>query len=166
ENPDACYECGRTGHIKKYCPQLRNKTASSNSRDFKEKKFKSRKALLTWDDSDESDKEGSEDEDVAQLCFMANDDDPKSKYTRELLKRFGLDNAKPRGTPISPSVNLIKDENGKDVDSKLFREKKKKHNFASTWASGSLRWGGLGGFVFGMREEGERGIASCNLPVS
>ncbi|KAK2982356.1 hypothetical protein RJ640_030390 [Escallonia rubra] len=77
ENPDACYECGRTGHIKKYCPQLRNKTAGSNSRDFKEKKFKSRKALLTWDDSDESDKEGSEDEDVAQLCFMANDDDPK-----------------------------------------------------------------------------------------
>ncbi|KAK2994313.1 hypothetical protein RJ640_001500 [Escallonia rubra] len=77
ENLDACYECGRTGHIKKYCPQLRNKTAGSNSRDFKEKKFKSRKALLTWDDSDESDKEGSEDEDVAQLCFMANDDDPK-----------------------------------------------------------------------------------------
>ncbi|KAK2969925.1 hypothetical protein RJ640_000454 [Escallonia rubra] len=131
ENSDACYECGRTGHIKKYCPQLRNKTANSNSQDFKEKKFKSRKALLTWDDSDESDKEGSEDEDVAQLCFMANDDDPKqskegifinqSKYTRELLKRFGLENAKPRGAPISPSVNLIKDENGKDVDSKLFR---------------------------------------------
>ncbi|KAK2971053.1 hypothetical protein RJ640_019194 [Escallonia rubra] len=180
ENSDACYECSRTGHIKKYCPQLRNKTANSNSnsRDFKEKKFKSRKALLTWDDSDESDKEGSEDEDVAQLCFMANDDDLKhndiwlwhrrlghvhmdlikkllskdlvrglpnlslsriksvmpvnmqskegifinqSKYTRELLKRFGLENAKPRGTPISPSVNLIKDENGKDVDSKLFR---------------------------------------------
>ncbi|KAK2988867.1 hypothetical protein RJ640_024048 [Escallonia rubra] len=131
ENSDACYECGRTGHIKKYCPQLRNKTANSNSRDFKEKKFKSRKTLLTWDDSDESDKEGSEDEDVAQLCFMASDDDPKqskegifinqSKYTRELLKRFGLENAKPRGTPISPSVNLIKDENGKDVDSKLFR---------------------------------------------
>ncbi|KAK2994022.1 hypothetical protein RJ640_018779 [Escallonia rubra] len=77
ENSDACYECGRTGHIKKYCPQLKNKTANSNSRDFKEKKFKSRKALLTWDDSDESDKEGSEDEDVAQLCFMANDDDLK-----------------------------------------------------------------------------------------
>ncbi|KAK2974120.1 hypothetical protein RJ640_025469 [Escallonia rubra] len=51
-----------------------NKTASSNSRDFKEKKYKSRKALLTWDDSDESDKETSEDDDVAQLCFMAKDD--------------------------------------------------------------------------------------------
>ncbi|KAK2994165.1 hypothetical protein RJ640_016671 [Escallonia rubra] len=51
-----------------------NKSASSNGRDFKEKKFKPRKALLTWDDSDESDKETSEDDDVAQLCFMANDD--------------------------------------------------------------------------------------------
>ncbi|KAK2986034.1 hypothetical protein RJ640_015068 [Escallonia rubra] len=146
ENPDACYECGRTGHIKKYCPQLRNKTASSNSRDFKEKKFKSRKALLTWDDSDESDKEDSEDENVAQLCFMANDDDTKHNdiwlwhcrlghvhmnlikklLSKDLVRglpnlRFGLDNAKPRGTPISPSVNLVKDENGKDVDNKLFR---------------------------------------------
>ncbi|KAK2977742.1 hypothetical protein RJ640_010408 [Escallonia rubra] len=278
ENPDACYECGRTGHIKKYCPQLQNKTASSNSRDFKEKKFKSRKSLLTWDDSDESDKEISEDDEVAQLCFMAKDDNSKvisenpdynklkltflklsenyeklkvknanlknkalslintveelegeneefqekielyisentslennlnaskkensllsseiqslrgvkvphndiwlwhrrlchvhmdlirkllskdlvrglpklrefemsmmgeltfflglqikqstegifisqSKYTHELLKRFGLDNAKPRGTPISPSVNLVKDENGKYVDNKFY----------------------------------------------
>ncbi|KAK2980405.1 hypothetical protein RJ640_014578, partial [Escallonia rubra] len=51
-----------------------NKTASSNSRDLKEKKLKPRKALLTWDDSDESDKETSEDDDVAQLCFMAKDD--------------------------------------------------------------------------------------------
>ncbi|KAK2965659.1 hypothetical protein RJ640_001492 [Escallonia rubra] len=46
----------------------------TRSRDFKEKKFKPRKALLTWDDSDESDKETSEDDDVAQLCFMAKDD--------------------------------------------------------------------------------------------
>ncbi|KAK2965308.1 hypothetical protein RJ640_004177, partial [Escallonia rubra] len=93
ENSDACYECGRTGHIKKYCPQLRNKTANSNSnsRDLKEKKFKSRKALLTWDDSDKSDKEESEDEDVAQLCFMANDDDLKvtpEKHLNELQSAF------------------------------------------------------------------------------
>ncbi|KAK2979090.1 hypothetical protein RJ640_022572 [Escallonia rubra] len=88
ENPDDCYECGRTGHIKKYCPQLRNKTASSNSRDFKEKKFKSRKALLTWDDSDESDKEDSEDEDVAQLCFMANDNDLKAKSSNPIRETY------------------------------------------------------------------------------
>ncbi|KAK2985161.1 hypothetical protein RJ640_011982 [Escallonia rubra] len=70
-------EIQQINHIKEITVIGTNKTANSNSRDFKEKKFKSRKALLTWDDSDESDKEGSEDEDVAQLCFMANDDDPK-----------------------------------------------------------------------------------------
>ncbi|KAK2995210.1 hypothetical protein RJ640_000515, partial [Escallonia rubra] len=45
----------------------------------------------------------------------------QSKYTWELLKRFGMDNAKPKGTPISPSVSLVKDENGKDVDHQLYR---------------------------------------------
>ncbi|KAK2972419.1 hypothetical protein RJ640_008159 [Escallonia rubra] len=45
----------------------------------------------------------------------------QSNYKRELLKRFGMDNAKPRGTSISPSVNLVKDESGKDVDHKLYR---------------------------------------------
>ncbi|KAK2987751.1 hypothetical protein RJ640_016346 [Escallonia rubra] len=61
-----------------------NKTASSNSRDFKEKKFKSRKALLTWDDSDETDKETNEDDDVAQLCFMAKDDHSDKLWHRRL----------------------------------------------------------------------------------
>ncbi|KAK2979062.1 hypothetical protein RJ640_026012, partial [Escallonia rubra] len=51
-----------------------NKTTSSNSQDFKENKFKPRKTLLTWDDSEESDKETSKDDDVAQLCFMGKDD--------------------------------------------------------------------------------------------
>ncbi|KAK2986019.1 hypothetical protein RJ640_005111 [Escallonia rubra] len=68
ENPDACYECGRTGHIKKYCPQFKNK-----------------KALLTWDDSDESDKETSEDDDVAQLCFMGKDDHSDKVITAEKI---------------------------------------------------------------------------------
>ncbi|KAK2973802.1 hypothetical protein RJ640_008207 [Escallonia rubra] len=85
ENPNACYKCGRTGHIKKYCPQLKNKFASSSSRDTKEKKFKPRKTLLTWDDSDESDKEMSEDGDVAQLCFMAKDDHSDEVITSEIF---------------------------------------------------------------------------------
>ncbi|KAK2970135.1 hypothetical protein RJ640_004080, partial [Escallonia rubra] len=54
----------RTGHIKKCCPQLKNKSTSSSGRDIKEKKFKPKKSLLTWDDSDESDKEMSEEDDV------------------------------------------------------------------------------------------------------
>ncbi|KAK2970109.1 hypothetical protein RJ640_018429 [Escallonia rubra] len=69
----------RTGHIKKYYPQLKNKSASSSGRDIKEKKFKPRKALLTW----ESDKETSEEDDVAQLCFMAKDDHSDKVITAE-----------------------------------------------------------------------------------
>ncbi|KAK2983870.1 hypothetical protein RJ640_017425 [Escallonia rubra] len=51
---------------------LKNKSTRTSS-DTKEKKFQSKKALLTWDDSDESDKEMSENDDVAQMCFMAKD---------------------------------------------------------------------------------------------
>ncbi|KAK2974082.1 hypothetical protein RJ640_013843 [Escallonia rubra] len=40
ENPDACYKYDRTGHIKKYCLQLKNESTSSSDRDTKEKKFK------------------------------------------------------------------------------------------------------------------------------
>jgi hypothetical protein len=38
-----------------------------------------------------------------------------------LLKRFGLENAKTYGTPMSPSTKLDKDEKGKPVDIKLYR---------------------------------------------
>ena len=38
-----------------------------------------------------------------------------------MLKRFGLENAKTYGTPMSPSTKLDKDEKGKPVDIKLYR---------------------------------------------
>ncbi|KAK2975297.1 hypothetical protein RJ640_026805, partial [Escallonia rubra] len=47
---------------------------SSSTKENKEKRFKPRKALLTWDDSHESDKEVSENDEVAQLSFLAKDD--------------------------------------------------------------------------------------------
>ncbi|XP_073105869.1 uncharacterized protein [Elaeis guineensis] len=34
----------------------------------------------------------------------------QSKYTKELLKRFGMENSKPIGTPMSPSCKLDKDD--------------------------------------------------------
>jgi hypothetical protein len=43
------------------------------------------------------------------------------KYVIDLLKRFGLANAKVYGTPMSPSTKLDKDEKGKPVDVKLYR---------------------------------------------
>ena len=45
----------------------------------------------------------------------------QSKYTKELLKRFGMENSKPIGTPMSPSCKLDKDEEGKCVDLKYYR---------------------------------------------
>jgi hypothetical protein len=45
----------------------------------------------------------------------------QSKYVIDLLKRFGLTNAKAYGTPMSPSTKLDKDEKGKPVDVKLYR---------------------------------------------
>ena len=45
----------------------------------------------------------------------------QSKYTKELLKRFGMENCKPIGTPMSPSSKLDKDDEGKCVDLKYYR---------------------------------------------
>jgi hypothetical protein len=45
----------------------------------------------------------------------------QSKYVIDLLKRFGLTNAKAYGTPMSPSTKLDKDEKGQPVDVKLYR---------------------------------------------
>ena len=45
----------------------------------------------------------------------------QSKYVMDLLKRFGLENAKAYGSPICPSTKLDKDEKGKTVDVKLYR---------------------------------------------
>ena len=44
----------------------------------------------------------------------------RSKYVKDLLKRFGLENAKAFRTPLSPSTKLDKDEKGKPVDVKLY----------------------------------------------
>ena len=45
----------------------------------------------------------------------------QSKYVKNLLKRFGLENAKAFGTLMSPSIKLDKDEKGNLVDVKLYR---------------------------------------------
>ena len=45
----------------------------------------------------------------------------QAKYTRELLKRFGMIGVKPPVTPMSTSIKLDKDENGKNMDEKCYR---------------------------------------------
>ena len=44
----------------------------------------------------------------------------QSKYIVKLLKKFDISNTKPFGTPMSPSIKLELNPNGKKVDMTLF----------------------------------------------
>ena len=45
----------------------------------------------------------------------------QAKYTKEIIKKFGLEEGKTMSTPMSPSTKFDKDEKGKKVDEKLYR---------------------------------------------
>jgi len=45
----------------------------------------------------------------------------QQKYVKELIKRFGMESAKPIDTPISPSTRLVEDDGGPSVEEKLYR---------------------------------------------
>ena len=44
----------------------------------------------------------------------------QAKYTRELIKKFGLEDAKICKTPMATTIKLDKDERGKNLDIKLY----------------------------------------------
>ncbi|KAL5538242.1 hypothetical protein UlMin_046026 [Ulmus minor] len=45
----------------------------------------------------------------------------QAKYAKNLVKKFGLENAKIYNTPMSTTVKISKDDSGISVDSKLYR---------------------------------------------
>ncbi|XP_058784078.1 uncharacterized mitochondrial protein AtMg00810-like [Vicia villosa] len=45
----------------------------------------------------------------------------QSKYAKNILKKFGLDNASHKRTPTATQVKVTKNENGVDVDQSLYR---------------------------------------------
>nr|XP_009772625.1 PREDICTED: uncharacterized protein LOC104222973 [Nicotiana sylvestris] len=45
----------------------------------------------------------------------------QTKYTNELIQKFGMSNAKAIGIPMSPSTSLDKDEPGNSVDETKYR---------------------------------------------
>ncbi|XP_070040071.1 uncharacterized mitochondrial protein AtMg00810-like [Nicotiana tomentosiformis] len=45
----------------------------------------------------------------------------QTKYTKELIKNFGMKNAKSIGTPMSPTTTLEEDNNGKSVDEMIYK---------------------------------------------
>ena len=46
----------------------------------------------------------------------------QSKYIKEILQRFCIENSKSSGTPMSPTCKLSKDEPRISVDQKLYRD--------------------------------------------
>ena len=45
----------------------------------------------------------------------------QEKYCNNLIKRFGMENTSIKPTPMSTTIYLDKDENGKSIDQKLYR---------------------------------------------
>jgi len=66
------FGCGEQGHIKADCP---NKESNEKKSSYKEKKGKSRRAYIAWDENEVS--SSSEDE-KANICLIAEGDDESS----------------------------------------------------------------------------------------
>ncbi|VFQ80613.1 unnamed protein product [Cuscuta campestris] len=68
--PPKCYECGEIGHIKPYCPKLKQ---------GKDKKFKKKqKAYISWESDHSSSETSDEVEETSNLCLMATEEEVSS----------------------------------------------------------------------------------------
>jgi len=54
----------------------------------------------------------------------------QSKYTKELLKKFRLEDCKEMNTPMHPTCTLSKEDQGSKVDQKLYRGMIVVHNYS------------------------------------
>ena len=45
----------------------------------------------------------------------------QSEYIEEILKKFGMEDSKPVGTPMCTRLKLTKDDDSKEVDQTLYR---------------------------------------------
>ena len=75
-NNYTCFGCGEQWHIKADCPNKENNEKKSS---YKEKKGKSRRAYIAWDENEVflSSSSSSEDE-KANICLIAKGDDESS----------------------------------------------------------------------------------------
>ena len=72
-NNYTCFGCGEQGHIKADCP---NKESNEKKSSYKEKKGKSRRAYIAWDENEVSSSSSSSSEDEkANICLIAEGDD-------------------------------------------------------------------------------------------
>jgi hypothetical protein len=106
----SCFNCNKSGHFKKDCPLLQQRTKPTSFEPKKFNKFKRKALAATWDDSSDSSSDEEEKEKVeeqsAHMCFMANDEEVSNQ---ELLEAFNdlLENYK----RLKTSHRFLKGEN-------------------------------------------------------
>ncbi len=77
-----CYNCKELGHIRPNCPKA--KEGKNDRKEKRNEKHKKAMKATTWSDSDESSNdEDSSDEEIANLCLMANDDEVSSNFNSD-----------------------------------------------------------------------------------
>ncbi|MQL79535.1 hypothetical protein Taro_011982, partial [Colocasia esculenta] len=77
-----CYECKKPGHIKAECPKIKKPEFRKKDISKKFRKYKKKAMAAAWENSSDSDSESSScnDEEEANLAFMANTED-KERFT-------------------------------------------------------------------------------------
>ncbi|KAF7808347.1 zf-CCHC domain-containing protein [Senna tora] len=76
KNLITCHECGKQGHTRSNCPFLKKKSNKTNSR---------KKAMTAWDDEDDDTQEEELEQELANFCFMAQEEH-ESSYTPSLTR--------------------------------------------------------------------------------
>jgi len=67
-----CYGCGKSGHLKNECLELRKTRGKSNSSE----KSKGKRALIMWEDEETSFTRSDSENEVVTLCFMGEKEKP------------------------------------------------------------------------------------------
>ncbi|VFQ73955.1 unnamed protein product [Cuscuta campestris] len=112
--PPKCYECGEIGHIKPYCPKLKQ---------GKDKKFKKKqKAYISWENDHSSSETSDEDEEIPNLCLMATEEEVSSNSFSTPLSSssdcFSLDDLHSAFSDLYGSLEKMNLEEGESSKTK------------------------------------------------
>ncbi|MED6154451.1 hypothetical protein PIB30_112702, partial [Stylosanthes scabra] len=116
KQPPKCFGCGEVGHIKPNCPKAQ--------KEDKEKRFKKKKAYISWENEGES--ESSDEDENANICLMAKDDevcDSNSESSNELQDEYDslfeeftklaqeFSSMKKKNSEFQKQIDVLKNEN-------------------------------------------------------